>query len=297
MYKVFAIIVTYKPNVRVLIKTIYSLKDQVYKIIIVDNTEDGFNFQQILTANNYKIKIIKLWNNYGIGKAQNIGIKIAIDEGAEYIMLSDQDTEYPPNYIENMIKAIGDLSYNNSQIAAIGPSYEDLNKDGRRGYFVIFNSFFIKRIYAKEGCLPVSQLLATGMIIPVKILKSVGYMREDLFIDWVDMEWCWKARSMGYQIFGNANVVVKHVLGDKSVKVGPKYFNLRSPSRHYYMIRNGLYLALNSSYINWQMKLRLLISMFCRVLFYAILSKPHSTHLKYCLLGIYHGFIGRLGKL
>jgi len=47
-------------------------------------------------------------------------------------------------------------------------------------------------------------------------------MNEDLFIDWVDFEWCWRARKKGYKIIGNANVVITHQLGDAAVTIGRK---------------------------------------------------------------------------
>lgn len=222
---------------------------------------------------------------------------MAMENEADYIMLSDQDTEYPPNYVKDMLKAIRDLSSNGSQIAAIGPAYKDLNKDRERDHFIIFNGFLIKKICAKKGYIVVSQLIASGVIIPVKVLKLVGFMWEDLFIDWVDTEWFWRATAKGYRIFGNANVVIKHRMGDKSVKVGHKWCNLHSPIRHYYTIRNGLYLALRSPYINLRMRIRLFIMMFSQLIAFTVLSTPHYKHFKYSLLGVYHGFIGRLGKL
>ena len=36
-------------------------------------------------------------------------------------------------------------------------------------------------------------------IINNNIILDVGLMDESLFIDWVDFEWCWRAKSKGYK--------------------------------------------------------------------------------------------------
>lgn len=296
MFRVIAVIVTYKPDIQVLCKTINSIIDQVHKIIIVDNTEDGFGLKNVKIYNEDKIKVIKLYDNYGIAKAQNIGIKKAIESGAEYIMLSDQDTEYPPKYVENMVETILTLSSNSSPIAAIGPSFLETHTNNRQP-FVILEGICSRKIYTEKGYLEVSQLIASGMIIPVKIIDAVGMMNEELFIDWVDLEWCWRARSKGFRIIGNANIVINHTMGDRAVKVGSKKYTIRSPIRHYYIIRNGLHLAIKCNYINFWIRIRLFLNTYRYLIGFTALSKPHIQHLKYCLLGIYHGFLGRLGKL
>jgi rhamnosyltransferase len=298
MHRVSFVMVTYRPNVEVLSKALNSIKDQVQKIIIVDNTENGFDFDQLQLFDKYDVEIIKLYDNNGIAKAQNIGIKLAIEEGAEYVMLSDQDSEYPLNYVEDMVEAFLYCSSNNSTVAAIGPSYKDLNRCNNREPFIISERFLNKKLYAECGYIIVTRLIATGMIIPIEIFKLVGTFEEDLFIDWVDFEWCWRARSMGYKIIGNANVVITHTVGDKKAgKFGFKEYSIHSPTRSYYTIRNRLHLAMRSPYINIDMKMRLFLGTFKLLIGYPALVSPASEYMKYGILGFYHGFIGRLGKL
>jgi rhamnosyltransferase len=298
MHRVDLVMVTYRPDVEILSKALNSIKDQVQTIIIVDNTETGFDFDQLQLLDKYRLKIVKLYDNKGIAKAQNIGIKLANEEDTEYVMLSDQDSEYPLNYVENMIKAFSYCSSNNSNIAAIGPSYKDLNRDNKREPFIVSERLLNKKSYAECGYINVTRLIATGMIIPLEIFKFVGAFEDDLFIDWVDFEWCWRARSMGYQIIGNANVVITHTIGDKKAgKFGFKEYSIHSPTRSYYTIRNRLHLALRNPYVNIDLKTRLFLGTFKLLIGYPVLVSPASEYMKYGILGFYHGLIGRLGKL
>jgi len=95
--KTIVIYVTYNADIDLLRKSIKSIYSQIHKIIIIDNTPNkDINLEKI---KNDIIEIIYLENNLGIAKAQNIGIKKALENSYDYIMLSDQDTIYPGNYI------------------------------------------------------------------------------------------------------------------------------------------------------------------------------------------------------
>ena len=43
-------------------------------------------------------------------------------------------------------------------------------------------------------------VITSGSFIPISIFNDVGFMREELFIDFVDIDWCLRARAKGYEI-------------------------------------------------------------------------------------------------
>jgi len=112
MIKVEVVIITYYPNIEILNKTLNSLYSQVDKIYIVDNTPD--KAESLNKFQNGKIDIIYLMENKGIAYAQNIGIKKAIEDEADYIILSDQDTVYPENYVSEILTC-----FNNEKVADV----------------------------------------------------------------------------------------------------------------------------------------------------------------------------------
>ena len=99
-------------------------------------------------------------------------------------------------------------------------------------------------------------------------------MEEDLFIDWVDLEWCWRAIHMGYFIVGNADVVIEHRLGDRSINLGSRGINLRAPSRHYYITRNAFYLATRCKYLDIWHRINICFKGFGYLFGYTFLAKP-----------------------
>jgi rhamnosyltransferase len=181
------------------------------------------------------------------------------------------------------------------KIAVIAPDFAELHRGGERQGFILFSGFFSRRIYPKSGCHTITQAIASGMMIPSRVFAQVGFMDEKLFIYWVDMEWGWRARAKGFTIIGCADVVIEHSLADGVKKFGSKWYYVRLPIRHYYMVRNALYLALRCRDINFGMRVYLVIKCFKYLVGFTLLGEPHGKHFAYCVKGVYHGLIGRLG--
>lgn len=291
-----AILVAFFPDEQVIARTINSIMKQVSGILIIDNTPNGSNVlknHKLLDKKN-NVELITLNENVGIAKAQNIGIKRALGNKSDFILLSDQDTFYPDNYITEMLEAYSKIA-NKEKVAAIAPDFVELNRGGKRQGFVLFHSIFLNRIYPQSGCHEITQAIASGKIIPSEMFNYIGFMDEELFIDWVDLEWCWRARSKGYVIIGCADVVIEHHLGDAVIKVGFKSYPIRSPIRHYYLIRNAIHLALRSKHITFGMRLYLLMKSVKYIIGFPILGKPQRKQLIYSLKGLNDGIRKKLG--
>ena len=134
------------------------------------------------------------------------------------------------------------------------------------------------------------------MLIPVPVLSKVGLMAEELFIDWVDLEWCWRAKKCGYCIIGCADITIKHTLGDRIQKIGSNMYPIRSPIRHYYIVRNAINLALRCDYINSAMRINLLFKALLYLIGFIVLGKPHLKHIFYSIKGLCNGITNKLGE-
>lgn len=295
-----AILVTYFPDVDQLKSTIDSIIKNKIEMIIVDNTpiKKTSNIPYQLHSSTNRIKYICLEENTGIAKAQNIGIQLAIKNHTDYILLSDQDTVYPDNFLLEMLSELKELRARGKKVAAIGPSYYDENKPDTPPSFVKYKNGELHQTSLKSGTIEVSQLIASGTLIPIEAINQVGLMDPDLFIDWVDMEWCWRAINAGLSIYGTFNVTINHQLGDCSRKIGRKIVTIHSPLRNYFIVRNGLHLALRGALLDKIQHQRHLIK---KVLLYffgmAILSDNKIADIKMMTRGIADAIRGRLGPL
>ena len=102
--KIVVVIVTYNPG-KWLDKCFSSLRTSTIPIntIVIDNcSKDGS--QDIIKINYPEVDLIVSNENFGFGKANNIGIKKAFDNGADFVLLLNQDTWIESNTIEKLVE-------------------------------------------------------------------------------------------------------------------------------------------------------------------------------------------------
>lgn len=291
--KIEVVLVTYNPNISTLIQCINSLMNQVERIIIVDNTPLGN--KELNSFNHENIELIYLYENMGIAYAQNIGIKKAMDNGAEFVLTSDQDTIYPENYIECLMRCFMEKT-KELEIASISPIYTDENKENSLQPMVYFENGFLRKDYSLNECKSVSHVISSGMLIPIDALNNIGLMDEKLFIDWVDTEWCWRAISKGFSVLQTPNVVINHCLGNHpSRNVLGKSITVHSSFRNYYKIRNAVYLLFYSHSLSFSMKFFTLQQILKMMIIHPLTSKKRFEEIIVLFQGIKDGVLKKMG--
>lgn len=236
MNSICCVIITYNCD-NDFIKTFNSVKNQVDKIVIVDNgskkeTLDILN--KLKEENN--IELILLPKNLGIAAAQNIGVKYALDNNYEWVMTLDHDSVLDKNMVSEMLKAWKNLSKEDKKMTlSIFPHYIEANLD-------IDNQLKDDIDYVKE----VEAGIASGNLVKKEAFDTIGLFDEKLFIDWVDNDFCFRISEAGYKMIEVGKAFLYHTIGDVVIKKflfkKPKCTN-HSPLRRYYSTRNRFYCA------------------------------------------------------
>ena len=291
-----AIVVTYHPDLGVLSRLLDTLKCQVKKIIVVDNgsTIDVNGF--LSDRNDTSVHYLPLRNNFGVATAQNAGIAWAREQGADFVVLFDQDSEPAPDMIEILVKAAETMMTQGYSVAAVGPRYLDARQNNPPP-FIRVRGLQIERCTCMEpdSIVPVDYLISSGSLIPMATLNIVGDMTQELFIDYVDIDWGLRAGRFGHQSFGVCNAVMQHCLGEYPIKFFGRQIPLHSPLRHYYHFRNAVWLYRQSwPPLRWKLAdaWRLLL----RYGFYTLFAQPQLKHFRMMTLGLWHGLRGRMGR-
>lgn len=229
---IYGLVVTFNPDHEKLRCLINSLKKANVIPFVIDNASVDFF--------NPLCDFVRLDKNYGIAKAQNIGIEYALSHAATVIVFFDQDSSISdPEFINELYGPI-----KNGQTKISAPVFVDsvrgfiypivdIAKDGRR-----------KKYYLTKDNKPieVSNVISSGTMVDINALIDIGYMVDALFIDYVDTEWCLRAYDKGYSITVIPTARMIHSIGDRSIKLGMFYVPKHSPFRRYYRIRNTFYL-------------------------------------------------------
>lgn len=293
---ILAVAVTYHPDPGLLADVLRSVAPQVEGLAVVDNGSANADEVRRIAAT-AGAQVLTNEQNIGIAAAQNQGIDFAQRNGFSHVLLLDQDTTLAPGVVADLSKHLGALEKDQGAIAAIGPAYYEIHsKRKTRAYRSA--GLHISRISLEEKTQPVpsDSIIASGSLIPLKVLEQVGELNEDLFIDLVDVEWCFRARAAGYKVFISPTATVDHHLGSGTIKLGPRQIAVHAPVRNYYWVRNALWLA-RQPYTPLAWKLYFLSRTLAFLATYTTLVDKRALRLQLIGRGIWDSLNGRLGRL
>ncbi|MCT8249411.1 glycosyltransferase family 2 protein [Proteus faecis] len=289
-----AIIITYNPDINILKKNILTLSTskKINEIIIIDNSDDAdysIEFSKINNTTN-RVKFFILKENKGIAFAQNIGLKYSAKNGLEYAILFDQDSFISNDLINLLLIGIKECNELNINIAAVGPRpYDILEKRKSK-------SIIQKENIINKNITVCSQIIASGKLINLSCLNTVGLMDEDLFIDGVDHEWCWRAKRKGYNVAIIENAIMQHTLGDSRGNFLGLTYKIGAPIRLYYQFRNIIILS-RRNYVPSYWKVRNLLGMIFRFIIFSCSTNEKKTRRKYMIKGLIDGLKNKKGSV
>jgi len=284
--KVAAIIVLYKPNLKSIKNIIEVASKQCDYVFTIDNSDEDnsvqFNERFSLLRNVYYYPLL---NNYGIAYAQNIGIEKAAEVYSHYTIFFDQDSIPVPGMVESLVKDYELLKLNNLEVATIGPLPINSQTNAEYKPRIFGHKIFTvsNRNYYKTN-----QIISSGSLMEIDIFNEVGNFEEQLFIDGVDHEWCWRAKKYGYGTYLSTTTKLMHNLGEGDRKLVGVNIAITSSFRLYYQYRNYIILTFRA-YVPLYWKINNLIKYSVKMVYYPILYKDVKVFKK-IITGIVDGF-------
>lgn len=255
-----AVVVSFNPDITALLKLVSQLNKET-DFIVIDNGSASFDeLAASIIVYERCIDLIRLTENEGLAKALNRGIAWARSRDYQYVFLFDQDSSLCDLFIERMIQAHRDASrFSEKGIAAVGPRVIN-PQTMRQTPFKLFSRIFWRsdrQFAGQEKHFIADFLITSGSLLLLSVIDEVGDMKESYFIDNVDLEWCFRAKSLGFDLVGTDAAVLYHAIGERSsnplVKAG--LIAQHNPSRTYYSSRNRIHLY-GADYSPWGWKLR-----------------------------------------
>ncbi|MDA8961970.1 glycosyltransferase family 2 protein [Congregibacter sp.] len=299
-----AVVVSFNPmpeHFELLLKTLVS---QVDLLCVVDNSPSSNNTVVDVLINCglgfEQVRVVRLGQNAGIATALNIGIEIGLSEGAEFLLLSDQDSLPANDMVKNLAHSLDRLLSEGEKIAAVGPVFNEFNTDKVHPFQVqVPGHFFYDHGFAsaESPLVDALTLITSGCLITATAIREVGLMRAEYFVDAVDLEWSHRARSQGYRLVGVGSATMQHRMGEDSLRVW--YLRWRTeaaypPLRLYYRVRNLIALT-REGYVGLGWKLRNFWYMTGVVYSHLVFGAQRLDSLKMICVGFWHGVIGKMG--
>ncbi len=215
-----------------LVKAIGHFKDYGYvsEVTIIDNnsTDGSVDFLQPIFP---QFSFIRLNENVGFGKANNIGINAS---KGKYILILNPDTIVE----ENNLATMHEFMENNSNVGFAGCKV--LNPDGsfqlscRRGFPTPWTSFSklfgLQKIFPKskifgrynqtyksiDNTYEVDAIGGAYMFTRKEAIDQVNGFDIDFFMYGEDLDICYRAHNLGWKIFYNHETQIIHYKGEST---------------------------------------------------------------------------------
>jgi rhamnosyltransferase len=228
--EVCAVLVSYHPD-RDLPSRIGRILEQVGALTIVDNGSDETELGMLKAlAADSRISLVSNPRNLGVACALNIGVRRALALGFAWILLFDQDSLIDPDMVPSLI-AVHAAFPDAGRLAVIGAGFRDIHRDAAPA----------DPAGPAELWEEVESVITSGSLIASATHAAIGPFREEFFIDYVDTDYCFRARSMGYRVVKTRRALMSHAIGastQHSVLGISKWTSNHSPDRRYYIARN-----------------------------------------------------------
>jgi len=284
--KTIAIVVTFNPEIEDFLKFCNILLKQFTSVLIIDNKSNDITIiKDKISLLPYYNKIQFIFNefNKGLSFAQNQGIKYAIDNNFESFCMFDQDSIIDFNYLNTIINDYNCLVEKGKRVGTIGPSIID--QTTKTKYPAIkYKGFFLNRIILKNEILECSYVIASGSLTKLSIFNEVGWFNETFFINYIDVEWCFRAISKGFNIYITPNVHLYQNVGIFRKNFLGRAIPIHSPLRRYYASRNST-LMLSLKHVSIGYKIREIIFNPIRLIFDCIIAGNSKVRIKLFLKG------------
>jgi rhamnosyltransferase len=297
---VCAVIVAYRPDEDRLVGLLRALQPQVGGIVVSNNggaavAASPESWSHVVPD----VSVLEMGGNLGVAAAQNRGIQWAKLRGYSHVILFDQDSEPEAGMVERLLVAWTDLGGDDGRVAAIGPSLVD-RRDDRVLPFVRFGALSVKR--QKRGGAAYAQadfIVSSGMLTTVAMFEKIGWLDEGLFIDNVDLDWCFRATHQGLALYGVHDARLLHQIGDLkySASVCGRRYSIyqHRPLRQYYITRNRI-LLYGRAHSPWRWIVQDLASAAAKALVAMMFFPQRSLTFQMMLQGALDGAHGKSGE-
>ncbi len=269
---------------------------QNLEVVVVDNASADNTVETVRTRYPWATLIVND-DNLGYVGGNNVGIKYALEKNADYVFILNSDTKMTPNVLEELVGVmqgdarIGITGAKNLYMqnpAFTWGKYGVLNWGPMlvrtHGRFVLD--------YPEASPKEVDWVIGNGCMMSRAALEKVGLFDEDFFQVNEDVDWCVRARKMGYRVVYVDTAAIHHKGASSADLSKPIVF-----SYGYFLGRNAILFARkHANAIQWArlltlMSIGLVLRVSAIVLSGALKAIAGQSHF---VNGVKDGFTGAL---
>lgn len=240
--KVFIVILNWNQGAMTLdcLRSLQSLNYANYQVVLVDNgSTDGS--PDLVRAQFPECILIESKVNLGYSEGNNLGIRYALEHGADFLLLLNNDTLVDGEMLTRLVQA----AQSDPQVGITGPTMFYANPPdmlwGGENRVVWPRATVVRNrmgecleaeALRRQAPLEADYIDSCAILIKREVLEKVGLFDGRYFINFDDVDFNLRARKAGYTVQYVPGALMWHKVS-AAMGVG-------SPATTYYMTRNSL---------------------------------------------------------
>jgi GT2 family glycosyltransferase len=208
------------------------------RVIVVDNASHDDSMVCLKARFGPGLSVLASPRNVGYGGGCNLGIERALEHGAEWILLLNNDTYVAPTFFSEFGHAIE----RGPQYAAFGPLIMYARRPDRiwrLGERRVLGSLITHSLYrdalepkSLPNLLPVDFVTGCAMLVRADVFKRAGTFDTLSFMYAEDVDFCWRMHLAGYRLAAAPRAKMWHKVSASS--------NLDRPAAGYWRVQNQI---------------------------------------------------------
>lgn len=209
------------------------------RLLVVDNASTDGSAERL--ARKYPtVRLLVLPRNLGYTGGCNAAVDFAQREGAEYVLLANNDIVFAPDAVDRLVSTartdatigvvVPRIYYHGhpQKVWAAGSTISRLTGRTRQRGMDLEESEFPPA----PGPLDLEMCTGCCMLVRTSVIPTVGVMRDAFFLYYDETDWCWRIRRGGFRVVLDDR---SHIWHKVSESVG-----VLSPLFWYYLTRNHI---------------------------------------------------------
>lgn len=222
------------------LQSVHKINYPNFDYLVVDNASTDGSVAQLRQAFP-DAPILETDKNLGYAGGNNAGIAHALKAQPEFILLLNNDTIVDGEILNAFVEAadrfpkagmFGAKMYYYSQpetIWALGGGMWDAD----RVFFSHVAQDQLDRDCVHKDIFAIDYVIGCALFCRSDMIRDIGMMEEAFFLNFEEMDWCFRARKGGYGLYAVPGAKLWH-------KISASFGGEQSPLRMYFIVRNEL---------------------------------------------------------
>lgn len=225
------------------------------EVIVVDNGSSDESLEEIKkyakNGQQYKIEILENEENLGFAEGNNVGIRYALENEADYVCLLNNDTRVDQIFLKEMVSVLE----SQKDIGIVGGKiyfekgyefHKDRYKSAELGKIIWYAGGIIDwdNVYAThrgvdevdhgqyDTDIETNYVNGCLMLVKNEVFKKIGLFNSKYYLYFEDVEFSFRAKNAGFKLYFSPKAKIWHLISGSS--------GVGSGLNDYFITRNRL---------------------------------------------------------